>query len=119
MEAVHLAAADPAAQAAPTGARHAVAALSAGLAGLEGPRTPLKPPARPQMPPKTGRISGRFQPWCAGMRGSGAGLTGSRAAQGTLPTGPCGGGAAAPPRAGPVGARNRSTKLNNRSTKIN
>ena len=34
MEAVHLAAADPAAQAAPTGARHAVAALSAGLAGL-------------------------------------------------------------------------------------
>ena len=119
MEAAHLAAADPAAQAAPTGARPAVAALSAGLAGLQGPRTPLKPPATPQMPPKTGRISGRFQPWCAGMRGSGAGLTGSRAAQGTLPTGPCGGGAAAPPRAGPVGARGRSCKLYNRSCKIN
>ena len=96
MEAAHLAAADPAAQAAPTGARPAVAALSAGLAGLQGPRTPLKPPATPQMPPKTGRISGRFQPWCAGMRGSGTGLTGSRAAQGTLPTGP-----SAPRPAGP------------------
>ena len=121
MEAVHLAAADPAAQAAPTGARHAVAALSAGLACLQGPRTPLKPRARPQIPPKTSRISARFQPWCAGMRGSGPGLTGSRAAQGTLPTGLCGGRAPSPPRAGPVGARNRSTiiKLNNRSTKIN
>ena len=60
MEAAHLAAADPAAQAAPTGARPAVAALSAGLAGLQAPRTPLKPRARPQIPPKTGRISGRF-----------------------------------------------------------
>ena len=92
MEAVHLAAADPAAQAAPTGARSAVAALSAGLAGLQGPRTSLKPPATPQMPPKTGRISGRFQPWCAGMRGSGPGLTGSRVAKGTLPTARAAGG---------------------------
>ena len=113
MEAAHLAAADPAAQAAPTGARHAVAALSAGLAGLEGPRTPLKPRARPQIPPKTGRISGRFQPWCAGMRGSGPGLTGSRAAHGHPADGPVRreGEGAGTTRAGPVGARNRSTKF--------
>ena len=61
MEAVHLAAADPAAQAAPTGARHAVAALSAGLAGLEGPRTPLKPsgetPNAPQNQPDFWEVS--------------------------------------------------------------